>query len=95
MKGPGGMISFVVKGGAEAARALLETVEIFVCAESLGGVESLIELPALMTHGSIPAEQRRALGIDDGLIRISCGVEDLGDLRADLERALEAARRVV
>lgn len=95
MKGPGGMISFVVKGGLPAARALLETVEIFVCAESLGGVESLIELPAVMTHGSIPAEQRRALGIDDGLIRISCGVEDLGDLRADLERALEAARRAV
>ncbi|UJR83755.1 cystathionine gamma-synthase [Sandaracinus amylolyticus] len=93
MKGPGGMISFVVKGGMPAARALLETVEIFVCAESLGGVESLIELPAIMTHGSIPAAQRAALGIHDGLIRISCGVEAHDDLHGDLERALDAARR--
>ena len=93
MKGGGGMISFVVKGGLPAARALLEKVEIFVCAESLGGVESLIELPAVMTHGSIPADQRAALGISDGLIRISCGVEAEEDLRADLEVALDAARR--
>jgi cystathionine gamma-lyase len=93
MRGPGGMISFVVKGGLPAARALLETVEIFVCAESLGGVESLIELPAVMTHGSIPAEQRAALGISDGLIRLSCGVEAEEDLRADLEAALAAAAR--
>ena len=93
MKGPGGMISFVVKGGAAAARALLETVRVFVCAESLGGVESLIELPAVMTHGAIPAAQRAALGITDGFIRISVGVEDEGDLRADLERALAAAAR--
>ncbi len=94
MKGPGGMISFVVKGGLPAARALLGAVEIFVCAESLGGVESLIELPAVMTHGSIPAAQRAALGISDGLIRISCGVEAEADLRDDLERALDAAGRV-
>ena len=93
MKGGGGMISFVVKGGLPAARALLEKVEIFVCAESLGGVESLIELPAVMTHGSIPADQRAALGISDGLIRISCGVEAEEDLRADLEAALDARRR--
>jgi cystathionine beta-lyase/cystathionine gamma-synthase len=93
MKGPGGMISFVVKGGLPAARALLGAVEIFVCAESLGGVESLIELPAVMTHGSIPAEQRAALGIHDGLIRISCGVEAEADLQADLARALDAASR--
>lgn len=93
MKGPGGMISFVVRGGERAARALLESVEIFVCAESLGGVESLIELPAVMTHGSIPKDRREALGISDGLIRISCGVEAEEDLRADLERALDAARR--
>jgi len=93
MKGPGGMISFEVKGGASAARALLETVRIFVCAESLGGVESLIELPAVMTHGAIPPEQRAALGITDGFIRISVGLEDEGDLRADLTRALEAAAR--
>ena len=93
MKGPGGMISFVVRGGLPAARALLGAVEIFVCAESLGGVESLIELPAVMTHGSIPAEQRAALGIHDGLIRISCGVEAEADLQADLSRALDAASR--
>jgi cystathionine beta-lyase/cystathionine gamma-synthase len=93
MSGPGGMISFVVKGGLPAARALLGTVEIFVCAESLGGVESLIELPAVMTHGSIPAAQRQELGISDGLIRISCGVEAEADLRDDLARALDAATR--
>jgi cystathionine beta-lyase/cystathionine gamma-synthase len=92
MKGPGGMISFVVRGGAPAAKALLETVAIFACAESLGGVESLIELPAVMTHGSIPAAQRAALGITDGFIRISVGLEDDGDLRADLANALEAAK---
>jgi cystathionine beta-lyase/cystathionine gamma-synthase len=94
MRGPGGMISFVVKGGLPAARTLLETVRIFVCAESLGGVESLIELPALMTHGSIPPENRAALGISDGLIRISVGLEAESDLQADLERALAAAARV-
>lgn len=92
MKGPGGMISFVVKGGAPAAKALLETVKIFACAESLGGVESLIELPAVMTHGAIPKEQREALGITDGFIRISVGIEDEGDLRRDLDAALAAAR---
>jgi cystathionine gamma-lyase len=93
MKGPGGMISFVVKGGLPAARALMQAVEVFVCAESLGGVESLMELPAVMTHGSIPAAQRAALGIHDGLVRISCGVEAEEDLRDDLARALEAAGR--
>jgi cystathionine gamma-lyase len=93
MKAPGGMISFVVKGGLPAARALLESVRIFVCAESLGGVESLIEHPALMTHGSIPAETRATLGISDGLIRISVGLEAEQDLRADLEQALLAAAR--
>jgi len=92
MKGPGGMISFVVKGGEKASRALLKTVRIFVCAESLGGVESLIELPCVMTHGSIPKAQREALGISDGLIRISVGIEDEADLRRDLEAALDAAR---
>lgn len=93
MKGPGGMISFVVRGGMPAARALLESVKLFVCAESLGGVESLIEHPALMTHGSVPAETRAQLGITDGLIRISVGLEAESDLRADLSRALEAAAR--
>jgi cystathionine gamma-lyase len=93
MKGPGGMISFVVKGGLPASRALLEKVQLFVCAESLGGVESLIELPAMMTHGSIPAETRTALGISDGLIRISVGLEALDDLLKDLNGALDAAAR--
>jgi cystathionine beta-lyase/cystathionine gamma-synthase len=93
MRGFGGMISFVVKGGLPAARRLLESVRLFVCAESLGGVESLIEHPALMTHGSIPREQREAVGIGDGLIRLSVGLEAEADLRADLEQALAAAAK--
>jgi cystathionine gamma-lyase len=93
MKGPGGMISFVVKGGEAASRALLRTVRVFVCAESLGGVESLIELPAVMTHGSVPKVQREALGISDGLVRLSVGLEAEEDLIADLEGALAAAAR--
>ena len=88
MKGPGAMISFVVKGGLESAKKLLTSTRIFACAESLGGVESLIEHPAIMTHASVPAENRRALGIDDGLIRVSVGIEDIDDLKADLDRAL-------
>lgn len=91
MKAPGGMISFVIRGGLPAARAFLSSVRVFVCAESLGGVESLIEHPAIMTHGSVPAEARAALGIADGLIRISVGLEAEEDLRADLASALEAA----
>lgn len=93
MAAPGGMISFVVRGGLPAARALLESVQLFVCAESLGGVESLIEHPALMTHGSVPAATREVLGIVDGLIRISVGLEDVRDLRDDLTQALAAASR--
>jgi len=92
MKGPGGMISFVVKGGLPAARRFLETTELFTLAESLGGVESLIEHPAIMTHGSVPKEQREALGIVDGFIRLSVGLEGVDDLVADLERALEASK---
>ena len=88
MKAPGGMISFVVKGGLPAARKLLERVEVFVCAESLGGVESLIEHPALMTHGSVPKENREKLGIVDGLVRISVGLEAVSDLEDDLARAM-------
>ena len=91
MAAPGGMISFVVRGGLPAARRLLAAVKIFVCAESLGGVESLIEHPALMTHGSIPADIRAGLGIGDGLIRISVGLEAERDLRDDLAQALAAA----
>ncbi|HBQ15000.1 MAG TPA: cystathionine gamma-synthase [Myxococcales bacterium] len=91
MKAPGGMISIVVKGGLPAASALLATVKVFCCAESLGGVESLIEHPAIMTHGSVPADARAALGIDDGLVRLSVGLEAEEDLRADLDAALKAA----
>jgi cystathionine gamma-lyase len=89
--GYGGMISVVVKGGIGAAKAMLERTRLFALAESLGGVESLIEHPAIMTHATIPAEDRRARGIADGLVRLSAGIEDVGDLRADLEDALKAA----
>ncbi|MEM9190692.1 MAG: cystathionine gamma-synthase [Myxococcota bacterium] len=88
MKGAGGIISIVVRGGLEGATQLLRGVEIFVCAESLGGVESLIEHPAIMTHGSVPKENRAKLGIVDGLVRLSVGLEDANDLREDLDRAL-------
>jgi cystathionine beta-lyase/cystathionine gamma-synthase len=87
MKGFTGMIS-VEMGSMEAARTLVEGVEIFALAESLGGVESLIGHPAMMTHASVPADRRGAMGISDGLVRLSCGVEDGDDLIADLEQAL-------
>ncbi|MFW6092597.1 MAG: trans-sulfuration enzyme family protein [Pseudomonadota bacterium] len=86
--GHGGMLSFRVSGGLAQARRLLERVRLFTLAESLGGVESLIEHPALMTHASVPVETRQTLGIDDGLIRLSAGIETPGDLVADLEQAL-------
>lgn len=88
MKGFGGMISCVVKGGVEPARRMLERLRIFACAESLGGVESLAESPAIMTHASIPADQRAALGISDGLVRLSVGIESVEDLWDDLSDAL-------
>lgn len=88
MRTGGGMISVILKGGEEAARRMLTRCQIFTLAESLGGVESLIEHPASMTHASIPAPQRAAIGIDDGLVRISVGIEDLADLTADLVDAL-------
>ena len=94
MKGPGGMISFELAGGLPAATAFLKALQIFVCAESLGGVESLAEHPAIMTHASVPADNRKVLGIGDGLIRLSVGVEDEGDLRDDLERGFRAAAAV-
>jgi cystathionine gamma-lyase len=84
----GGMLTIYLKGGLEAARAMLERVELFTLAESLGGVESLIEHPGIMTHASIPPERRKELGVDDSLVRLSVGVEDLEDLRSDLTRAL-------
>ncbi len=84
----GGMVSATLAGGLETARRFLERVEIFALAESLGGVESLIEHPAIMTHASIPPEIRATLGIGDGLVRLSVGIEDIDDLIADLAQAL-------
>ena len=88
----GGMISFHIKGGLEAARRFLESVEVFSLAESLGGVESLIEHPAIMTHASVPPEARQALGIHDDFIRLSVGIESVTDLVDDLAQALERAK---
>jgi cystathionine beta-lyase/cystathionine gamma-synthase len=85
MRGGGGMISMDLKSDLAGSRRFLEKVHLFALAESLGGVESLIEHPAIMTHASIPAEQRAALGINDTLIRLSVGIEALDDLKADLE----------
>ncbi|EKE81453.1 cystathionine gamma-synthase [Idiomarina xiamenensis 10-D-4] len=90
MSGFGGMISINLKGDLAKARRFLESVEIFALAESLGGVESLIEHPAIMTHASVPAENRAKLGIADNFVRISVGIEDLDDLKADLDQALNA-----
>ncbi|WP_394696416.1 cystathionine gamma-synthase [Pseudoxanthomonas japonensis] len=90
MQGYGGIVSVVLKGGFEAARKFCENTGLFTLAESLGGVESLLNHPAVMTHASIPVERREALGITDGLIRLSVGVEALEDLRSDLARALRA-----
>ncbi|KAH9933880.1 Cys/Met metabolism PLP-dependent enzyme-domain-containing protein [Fomitopsis serialis] len=87
----GGMISFRIRGGAEEADRFLTATRLFTLAESLGGVESLAELPAQMTHGSIPAAERALLGIGDNLIRLSVGVEEAEDLVADVEQALEVA----
>lgn len=89
MHGFGGMISLTLRTDLAGARRFLEAVRIFALAESLGGVESLIEHPAIMTHATIPAETRAALGIGDALVRLSVGVEDLSDLRADLQQALQ------
>jgi cystathionine gamma-lyase len=89
MSGFGGMISAIVRGGLPAARAVLSKTKLFALAESLGGVESLIEHPALMTHASVPADIRQRLGISDGLIRLSVGIEHIDDLIADLEQALD------
>jgi len=89
MKGFGGMITIYLDSDLDGVRRFLENTHLFSLAESLGGVESLIEHPAIMTHGSIPPEQRRALGIDDTLVRLSVGVEDLEDLRTDLAEALD------
>jgi len=92
MRTPGGMLAFTIRGGLPAAVAFLKAVKVFACAESLGGVESLIEHPAIMTHASVPKATRQQLGIADGFIRVSVGVEHVDDLRADLERGFAAAR---
>jgi cystathionine gamma-lyase len=95
MRGPGGMITFVLKSGKkpalERARAMLRATQLFACAESLGGVESLIEHPAIMTHASIPPATRQKLGISDGMVRISVGIEHVDDLIGDLQQALAKA----
>ncbi|HAG91687.1 MAG TPA: cystathionine gamma-synthase [Bdellovibrionales bacterium] len=88
MTGFGGMITFYLDGGLNEARSFLEKVKVFSLAESLGGVESLVEHPAIMTHASVPPENRKALGIDDSLVRLSVGVETLEDLLKDLDAAL-------
>lgn len=87
----GGMISVALKANLNKTKKILENCKIFALAESLGGVESLIEHPAIMTHATIPKEQREKLGITDGLIRLSVGIENVNDLRQDLENALNAA----
>ena len=90
MDGFGGIVSIAIKGGAEAAKRFCERTELFTLAESLGGVESLVNHPAIMTHASVPPERRAVLGIADNLVRLSVGIEALDDLRADLDRALGA-----
>jgi cystathionine gamma-lyase len=88
MQGFGGIVSVYVKGGLDAARRFCERTELFTLAESLGGVESLVNHPAIMTHASVPPERRAQLGVADNLVRLSVGVEDVADLVGDLDRAL-------
>ena len=83
------MVSIYVKGGAEAARRFCERTRLFALAESLGGVESLVNLPAVMTHASVPEARRAELGISENLVRLSVGVEEVGDLQNDLTHALD------
>lgn len=92
MRAPGGMISFECRGGVPQATAFLRALRVFACAESLGGVESLAEHPASMTHASLPEAARQALGITGGFIRLSVGLEAIGDLIGDLERGFAAAQ---
>jgi cystathionine gamma-lyase len=91
MSGFGGMVSFDLRGGSRAARRFLGATRLFTLAESLGGVESLAEHPASMTHASVPAHVRAARGIGPGLVRLSCGIEDPEDLAADVRSALRSA----
>ena len=90
--GGSGMLTVYIKGGLDGARVFMENVKVFTLAESLGAVESLLESPAIMTHASVPAEARAALGISDNLVRLSVGIEDYADLEADVAQALEAAK---
>ncbi|KRX27290.1 putative cystathionine gamma-lyase 2, partial [Trichinella nelsoni] len=94
-KGMSGMVSFYIKGDLEASKTFLKSLQIFALAESLGGYESLAEHPALMTHASVSKESRDELGISDNLLRLSVGLEDIEDLIADLEQALQASQRKV
>jgi cystathionine gamma-lyase len=89
MSGSGGMITFFIKGGLDGARTFLENVDLFVLAESLGGVESLIESPAIMTHASIPKVEREKIGLSDNLIRVSVGIEEVEDLIEDMKHAFD------
>ncbi|WP_246119395.1 cystathionine gamma-synthase [Aliikangiella coralliicola] len=89
MKGYGGMISILVKGGPKAASQFMQNLKIFALAESLGGVESLVNHPAIMTHASVPKDVRKKLGIEDNLVRLSVGIEDVEDLIEDIRQALE------
>jgi cystathionine beta-lyase/cystathionine gamma-synthase len=93
MSGFGGMVSFVLKADLDRAERFCASTRLFTLAESLGGVESLLELPASMTHASIPVELRRAGGIADGLIRLSIGIEDVDDLLEDLQQAMDVSRK--
>jgi cystathionine gamma-lyase len=92
MRGFGGMVSFVPSGGVERAHAFAPRLQFFSLAESLGGVESLISNPAKMTHGAIPKEERERRGVVDALLRLSVGIEDVGDLIDDLRQGLDATR---
>lgn len=91
MKGFSGMVTFKLKGNLENATKFLQSIKVFTLAESLGGFESLVDHPALMTHASVPPDQRKELGIDDTLLRLSVGIEDIDDIIADLDQALTAA----
>ncbi len=91
MRDFGGMVTCVLRGGLDAASRFMSATKLFACAESLGGVESLINHPAIMTHASIPREIRERIGVVDGLVRLSVGIEDADDLIADLDQALKAA----
>lgn len=93
MYGYGGMLSFEIRGGLEAAKKFVESLKIFALAESLGGVESLIEIPSIMTHASLSSEERVRIGLKDNLIRVSVGIEDIDDLLADLEAGFKVVRR--